>query len=53
MIRLAIAVLVALVAGTPLGQETPETRDPNRDLDGVIQTLAEALPEPSSVASGG
>ena len=28
------------VARTPIGQETPETRDPARDLDGVIEALA-------------
>jgi 3-hydroxyisobutyrate dehydrogenase-like beta-hydroxyacid dehydrogenase len=31
------------VAQTPIGKETPETRDPNRDLDGVIAELARSL----------
>jgi len=31
------------IATTPLGHETPENRDKNRDLDGVIAALAETL----------
>lgn len=31
------------VKTTPIGKETPETRDPNRGLDGVIAALADAL----------
>jgi 3-hydroxyisobutyrate dehydrogenase-like beta-hydroxyacid dehydrogenase len=33
------------VTATPIGQETPETRDRTRDLDGVAAALAAALPE--------
>ncbi|MGN6674276.1 MAG: hypothetical protein ACTHMA_13305, partial [Thermomicrobiales bacterium] len=33
------------VTATPIGQETPETRDRSRGLDGVVAALAEALPE--------
>ena len=37
------------IATTPLGHETPENRDTNRDLDGVIAALAETLtPEKAS-----
>jgi len=39
------------VAETPLGKESPETRDPNRGLDGVVAALADALGEP--VPAGG
>ena len=35
------ADLYRFVAETPLGRETPETRDPGRDLDGVVAALAE------------
>jgi 3-hydroxyisobutyrate dehydrogenase-like beta-hydroxyacid dehydrogenase len=31
------------IAATPLGHETPENRDKDRDLDGVIAALAETL----------
>lgn len=43
------ADLYRFVETTPIGQETPEARDPNRDLDGVIAALAEALQQGSSV----
>lgn len=33
----------AFIAGTPIGKETPESRDTGRDGDGVIAALAEAL----------
>ena len=36
------ADMYRLVADTPIGHETPEARDRNRDLDGVIAALAEA-----------
>ncbi len=38
------ADLYRFVAETPIGRESPETRDPDRDLDGVVAALAEALP---------
>jgi len=34
------------IATTPLGKETPENRDTNRDLDGMIAALAETLTPP-------
>ena len=37
------ADIYRFVADTPIGKESPETRDPNRRLDGVIAALAEAL----------
>jgi hypothetical protein len=39
------------VAETPLGRESPETRDPDRGMDGIVAALAEALREP--VPAGG
>lgn len=39
------ADLYRFVETTPIGQETPENRDTNRGLDGVIAALAEALQE--------
>lgn len=42
------ADIYRFVAETPIGKESPETRDPNRDLDGVIAALAEALHETQS-----
>ncbi|CAN5570848.1 NAD(P)-dependent oxidoreductase [soil metagenome] len=39
------ADLYRFVETTPIGQETPENRDANRGLDGVIAALAEALQE--------
>jgi 3-hydroxyisobutyrate dehydrogenase-like beta-hydroxyacid dehydrogenase len=41
------ADMYRFIAETPIGKETPETRDPNRDLDGVIAALAESLRETS------
>ena len=38
-----VADMYAFVAQTPLGQETPESRDRDRDLKGVIAGLASAL----------
>jgi hypothetical protein len=52
-ILLGAADMYRFVAETPLGRETPETRDPNRDLDGVIRALAGALPEATSTVAAG
>lgn len=41
------AELYGFVADTPLGQEKPETRDPNRSGDGVVAALSEALTVPA------
>ena len=43
------ADIYRFVAETPLGKESPETRDPNRGLDGIVAALAEALREPAAV----
>lgn len=40
---LGAADMYRWVATTPPGHETPENRDPNRDLDGLIAALAETL----------
>ena len=45
------ADLYRFVAETPIGRESPETRDPHRDLSGVVAALAEALPERAGAAS--
>jgi 3-hydroxyisobutyrate dehydrogenase-like beta-hydroxyacid dehydrogenase len=46
---LGAADMYRWIATTPLGHETPESRDTNRDLDGVIAALAETLtPEKAS-----
>jgi 3-hydroxyisobutyrate dehydrogenase-like beta-hydroxyacid dehydrogenase len=37
------ADLYRFIAETPIGKETPETRDMNRDLDGIVAALAEHL----------
>jgi 3-hydroxyisobutyrate dehydrogenase-like beta-hydroxyacid dehydrogenase len=37
------ADIYRFVAETPVGKESPESRDPNRKLDGVIAELAAAL----------
>ena len=37
------------VADTAIGKESPETRDPDRSMDGIVAALAEALREPASV----
>ena len=44
-ILLGAADMYRFVADTPLGEETPETRDLDRDLDATIAGLAEALSE--------
>jgi hypothetical protein len=40
------ADLYRFVAETPIGKESPETRDPNRGMDGIVAALADALAEP-------
>ena len=42
-ILLGAADMYRWIATTPLGHETPESRDRGRDLDGVIAALAETL----------
>ncbi len=42
-ILLGAADIFRFVADTPIGKETPETRDRNRNADGVIAALADAL----------
>ena len=37
------AAIYRLVAGTPIGKESPETRDRSRDAAGVVAALADAL----------
>ncbi len=37
------AEMYRLVADTPIGKESPEQRDPNRDMYGVIAALADAV----------
>lgn len=37
------ADIYRLVADTPIGRETPESRDRSRDMDGVIAALADAV----------
>lgn len=37
------ADMYRFVAATPIGRESPENRDRNRDLDGVVAALADAL----------
>ena len=49
-ILLGAADMYRWIAETPLGHETPENRDKNRDLDGVIAALAETL-EPTPATS--
>jgi 3-hydroxyisobutyrate dehydrogenase-like beta-hydroxyacid dehydrogenase len=39
------AEMYRFVADTPIGRETPETRDPDRRLGGVVSALADALGE--------
>lgn len=38
------ADLYRFIAETPIGKETPENRDRNRDLDGIVAALSSALP---------
>jgi 3-hydroxyisobutyrate dehydrogenase-like beta-hydroxyacid dehydrogenase len=42
------ADLYRLVAETPIGRESPETRDQDRGLDGIVAAFAEALREPAA-----
>ena len=42
-ILLGAADMYEFVASTPIGRETPEGRDRDRDLDGIVAALAEAL----------
>ncbi|HVL24649.1 MAG TPA: DUF1932 domain-containing protein [Thermomicrobiales bacterium] len=42
------ADMYRFVAHTPIGKETPETRDRNRDAQGVVAALADALAEPQA-----
>ena len=37
------AEMYRFIAGTPIGKETPENRDPDRGLDGIVAALSEAL----------
>ncbi|MGE3267252.1 MAG: DUF1932 domain-containing protein [Chloroflexota bacterium] len=46
---LGAADMYSWIATTPPGHETPENRDKNRDLDGLIAALAETL-EPTPTA---
>jgi len=41
------ADMYRFIADTPIGRETPETRDKNRGLDGVVAALADALAAPA------
>jgi len=43
------ADMYRFVAATPLGKESPESRDPNRGTDGIVAALAESLREPVAV----
>jgi 3-hydroxyisobutyrate dehydrogenase-like beta-hydroxyacid dehydrogenase len=47
------ADLYRFVETTPIGQETPENRDANRGLDGVIAALAETLQEKGAAKNAG
>ena len=42
-IFIGAADIYRLVADTPIGRETPESRDRSRDMDGVIAALADAV----------
>ncbi len=44
------ADIYRFVADTPIGKESPETRDPNRGVDGVVAALADALAEPAPIS---
>lgn len=44
------AEMYRLVADTPIGRETPENRDPNRDMYGVVAALADAIGQRSQHA---
>ena len=42
-ILLGAADIYRMVADTPIGRESPEQRDPTRDMYGVVAALAEAV----------
>jgi 3-hydroxyisobutyrate dehydrogenase-like beta-hydroxyacid dehydrogenase len=42
------ADIYRFVADTPLGKESPETRDQSRGMDGIVAALADALTEPAT-----
>jgi 3-hydroxyisobutyrate dehydrogenase-like beta-hydroxyacid dehydrogenase len=46
-ILLGAADIYRMVEDTPIGRESPETRDKSRGLDGTIAALAESLPDPA------
>src|SRR5690606_27172084 len=46
-ILLGAADMYRMVEATAIGQETPETRDKSRNLDGVITALARELSSPA------
>jgi 3-hydroxyisobutyrate dehydrogenase-like beta-hydroxyacid dehydrogenase len=46
------ADLYRFIAETPIGKESPETRDRNRGLDGVVDALAAALGTEQAASSG-
>lgn len=45
------AEMYRFVAETPIGKESPETRNPNRGMDGIVTALADALIEPAPTLS--
>jgi 3-hydroxyisobutyrate dehydrogenase-like beta-hydroxyacid dehydrogenase len=47
------ADLYRLVADTPIGRESPESRDRGRGLDGVIAALAESVKEREAATAAG
>ena len=50
-ILLGAAEVYRFVADTPLGKESPETRDQSRGMDGIVAALAEALREPATATA--
>jgi hypothetical protein len=42
------ADMYRFIAETPIGKESPETRDQSRGMDGVVAALADALAEPAT-----
>jgi 3-hydroxyisobutyrate dehydrogenase-like beta-hydroxyacid dehydrogenase len=46
-ILLGAADLSRFVAETPIGKESPETRDRDRGMDGIVAVLADAVGEPA------
>ena len=42
------ADMYRFVAETPIGKESPENRDQNRGMDGVVAALADALAAPAA-----